>query len=92
MTKITDEKLNRWLDHARVDTSETRLMRLQDQIMLQIDVEENDLYTLMNWRQIAATVTGVGLLACVLVILSSGGFQADEASVLMANATLYGGF
>jgi len=57
--------------------------------MLQIDLEESDLYTPMNWRQIAATVTGVGLLACVLVILSSGGFQTDEASVLMAKSLLF---
>ncbi|NVK17131.1 MAG: hypothetical protein HWE30_00395 [Methylocystaceae bacterium] len=92
MTKITDEKLNRWLDHSRVDTSEARLSRLQDEIMLQIDMEENDLYTPMNWRQIAVTVCGAGLIAGVLVLLSSGGYQANEASVLMANAILYGGF
>ncbi len=87
MTKTTDKQLHNWLDHYKVDTSEARLSRLEDQIFSNMLQKTSSLFAPLNWNDKLITTVGVCSIAFAVLFLSQT--LQTETTYSLASAYSY---
>ncbi len=92
MTKTTDKQLDKWLDAYKVDTSATRLNRLEEDILSRIATQANALFVPMGWKEKIMTGIGVCGIALMVTLAANWTPSTSDYSLSSAYSQAYGGY
>ena len=70
MTKTTNNQLNNWLDQFKVNTSQHRLNRLEDQILSKISQQAAPIFVPMGWKENICASIGICSIAAMVLFIS----------------------
>ncbi|WP_135081902.1 hypothetical protein [Terasakiella sp. SH-1] len=92
MTKTTDKQLDNWLDHYKVDTSHTRLKRLEDELLSRVAISANVMFAPMGWKDRLITGIGVCSIALATVLISQMIQDVPATPLITAYSYQYAGY
>jgi len=95
MTKISETRLETWLDRFQVDVSSARLSRLEYAILNRVKYDEQHLFAPMDIKHSLGTVSAACAFAAIILLVSQWQTSADSINFfnyMLTSSTPYWGY